>query len=350
MRTHGRHSRRRDGHLGPTEGPAQDAPAPASLPTLIPAAGAAVPGGVAAARRYASASRAASTRDKYERAWDAFQLWCDAEALTALPAHPGTVAVYLARRAEGGLSPAALGLALAAIGWVHRQAGHVAPHRAEGGGVVADVLSGARRSHARPPRRKAAADGAVLAQVLAALTGEDLRAVRDRAVLVFGMACCLRRSELVALDVADLERVPEGLRVTVRRSKTDQEGRGAVVAVPEGRQLRPVAALEAWLRAAGVTEGPVFRRLTRDGTRATAEPMSDRAVARVVQTRVAAAGLDAATFGGHSLRAGFVTAAAAAGASAFRMREVSRHKSIQVLADYVRTARAFEDHPGEAFL
>ncbi len=190
----------------------------------------------------------------------------------------------------------------------------------------------------------------MLATVLAALTGEDLRAVRDRAVLVFGMACCLRRSELVALDVSDLERVPEGLRVTVRRSKTDQEGRGAVVAVPEGRQLRPVAALEAWLRAAGVTEGPVFRRLTRDGTRATAEPMSDRAVARVVQARVAAAGLDAATFGGHSLRVGFVTAAAAAGASAFRMREVSRHKSIQVLADYVRTARAFEDHPGEAFL
>ncbi len=215
--------------------------------------------------------------------------------------------------------------------------------------MVADVLSGARRSYARPPRRKAAADGAVLAQVLAALTGEDLRAVRDRAVLVFGMACCLRRSELVALEVADLERVPEGLRVTVRRSKTDQEGRGAVVAVPEGRQLRPVAALEAWLRAAGVTEGPVFRRLSRDGARATAEPMSDRAVARVVQARVAAAGLDPVAFGGHSLRAGFVTAAAP-GASAFRMREVSRHKSIQVLADYVRTARAFEDHPGKAFL
>ncbi len=182
-----------------------------------------------------------------------FQLWCDTEGLTALPAHPGTVAVYLARRADGGLSPAALGLALAAIGWVHRQAGHVAPHRAEGGGVVADVLSGARRSHARPPWRKAAADGAVLAQVLAALAGEDLRAVRDRAM------------------------------------------------------------------------------------------------ARVVQARVAAAGLDPATFGGHPLRAGFVTAAAY-GASAFRMREVSWHKSIQVLADYVRTARAFEDHPGEGFL
>ncbi len=129
--------------------------------------------------------------------------------------------------------------------------------------MVADVLSGARRSHARPPRRKAAADATVLARVLAALTGEDLRAVRDRAVLTFGMACCLRRSELVVLTVADLERVPGGLRVTIRHFKTDQEGRGAVVAMPERRQLRPVAALEVWLQAAGVTEEPVFRRLSR---------------------------------------------------------------------------------------
>ncbi len=191
----------------------------------------------------------------------------------------------------------------------------------------------------------------MLAQVLAALTGaDDLRAVRDRVMLAFGMACCLRRSELVALRVENLERVPEGLRVTVRRSKTDQEGCGAVVAVLEGRQLCPVAALQASLRAAGITEGPAFRRLTRNGASATGEPMSDRAVACVVQARVAAARLDPVLFGGHSLRVGFVIAAAAAGASAFRMREVSRHKSIQVLADYVRTARAFEAHPGETFL
>ncbi len=186
--------------------------------------------------------------------------------------------------------------------------------------------------------------------MLAALEDQDLRAVRGRAVLRFGTAYCLRRSELVALDVADLERVPERLRVTIRRSKTDQEGRGAVVAVPGGRSLRPVPALEAWLQAAGIAGGLVFRRLTRDGARATAEPMSDQVVARVVQARVAATALDPAAFGGHSLLAGFVAAAAAAGASAFRMREVSRHKSIQVLANYVRTARAFEDHPGEGFL
>ncbi len=90
------------------------------VPAPRPATEAVVTGVVAAARRYASASRAASTRDKYERVWDAFQVWCDTEGLPALPAHPGTVTIYLARRAEGRLSPVALGLALAAIGSVHR--------------------------------------------------------------------------------------------------------------------------------------------------------------------------------------------------------------------------------------
>ncbi len=135
------------------------------------------------------------------------------------------------------------------------------------------VLSGGKLEHRkgqdaaqpRPPRRKAAANGAVLATVLAALTGEDLRAVRDRAVLVFGMACCLRRFELVALTVEALERVPEGLWVTVRHSRTDQEGRGAALAVLDERQPRPVAPRAAWLKVAGITEGPVFRRLSRHG-------------------------------------------------------------------------------------
>ena len=103
--------------------------------------------------------------------------------------------------------------------------------------------------------------------MLAPLTADDLGAVRDQAALMLGMACCLRRSRLAALDVSNLERVPEYLRVTVHRSKTDQPGRGAVVAVPDGRQLRPVVALEAWLRAGLVNRGQMFQRLAGDGAR-----------------------------------------------------------------------------------
>ena len=136
----------------------------------------------------------------------------------------------------------------------------------------------------------------------------------------------------------------------IRRSKTDQEGKGAVIAVPEGRRLRPVAHLKAWIERAGIADGFLFRRLSRGGDQALPCPMSDRAVARVVQVRVAAAGYDPAHFAGHSLRAGFLTSAARAGASVFKMQEQSRHKSIQVLSSYVRDAQVFHDHAGKDFL
>ena len=233
---------------------------------------------------------------------------------------------------------------------MHRRAGRQPPQKTERGSVIADVMAGIRRSAAHAPQRKSAADGDVLRDVFRAIEGDALPERRDRALLALGFAAALRRSELVALDRADLRRVPEGLRVTIRRSKTDQEARGAEIAVPEGRRLRPVALVEAWLTAAGISQGPVFRRLSKDGAKVLAAPMSDRAVARVVQRRVAAAGYDPAAFAGHSLRAGFLTSAARAGASIFKMREVSRHRTLQVLADYVRDARIFDDHAGKDFL
>jgi integrase len=168
-------------------------------------------------------------------------------------------------------------------------------------------------------------------------------------VLAIGMAAALRRSELVALAVDDIGLAPEGLQLFIGRSKTDQAGEGAVIAIPEGRRIRPKALLLEWMVAAGHEEGPLFRRLTRaDGL--TRQPMSDRAVARLVQRCAADAGLDPTQFAGHSLRSGFITEAARQGASIFKMQEVSRHKSVQVLSEYVRDAERFRDHAGERFL
>lgn len=308
------------------------------------------PGVAEAARGYASASRAASTRKKYEAGWRDFAAWCAAEGQEALPGHPAVVAAFLAAEAARGLSPSAAQVKLSAIGWVHRRAGRQNPLRADEGALVAEVMAGVRRSHGRAPARKAAADADVCRDVLHHIRGDGLREVRDRALIAFGMASCMRRSEIVALDRSDVVRAPGGLRVMVRRSKGDQEGRGVEIAVPEGRRLRPAALLEAWIAAAGVENGPLFRRLSNDGRRATAAPMSDRAVARVVQARAAAAGLDPQLFAGHSLRAGFLTSAARAKASIFQMQQQSRHRSVQVLAGYVRSARLFEDHAGEEFL
>ena len=210
-------------------------------------------------------------------------------------------------------------------------------------------MAGIRRSRAAPPAQKAAADADVLRDMLRACAGEKLRAVRARAVLAIGFAGAFRRSELVALRVEDIRRDAEGIRVVIRRSKADQEGEGATVAIPHGDRLRPVAALDAWLAAARVAEGFVFRRIGRAG-QVTDEPMSDRAVARLVQAVARAAGYDPALFGGHSLRAGFITSAARTGASIFKIQEISRHRSLQVLAGYVRDAQVYRDHAGSGFL
>ena len=248
------------------------------------------PGVIESARRFADAARARSTRAKYTAVWDAFAAWCLAHGHAALPAHPAVAAGFLAAEAARGGSPSWVQLELAAIGWVHRRSGHQPPQRTEHGAIIAEILAGIRRAHGKPPSRKAAADADVIRDILHHIRGDGLRAVRDRALIAFGMASCLRRAELVALRRADIVRVSEGFRVTIRRSKGDQEGHGAEIAVPEGRRLHPVRHLEAWLAAGGIQDGWLFRRISNDGKQVTADPMSDRAVARIVQQRVAAAG------------------------------------------------------------
>ena len=231
----------------------------------------------------------------------------------------------------------------------HKRAGHKPPQHADGGGAIAEVMAGIRRSRAAPPAQKAAADADVLRDMLRACSGEKLRAVRARAALAIGFAGAFRRSELVALRVEDIRRDAEGIRMVIRRSKADQEGEGAIVAIPNGDRLRPVAALDAWLSAARVAEGFVFRRIGR-ASQVTDEAMSDRAVARLIQAAAKAAGYDPGQFGGHSLRAGFITSAARTGASIFKIQEISRHRSLEVLAGYVRDAQVYRDHAGSGFL
>jgi len=264
---------------------------PGPIPAFAPAE-------VDSARRYRDASRAEGTRAKYEADWAAFGRWCQERGHAALPAHPGVVAVYLSALADRQLAPSTVGRILAAIGHHHRLAGLVAPHKAEGGAVILDVLAGIRRSHRTPPARKAAADSYVLHAVLRAIDGDALADVRNRALLSFGMAAALRRSELVALAVTDLERGPDGLRVRVGRSKTDQEGKGAVIAVPDGRRLKPVEYLDAWLARAGICEGPVFRSLVNGRVGAA---LAGQSVSLIVKRRVGAAGYGGAEFAALAL-------------------------------------------------
>lgn len=305
---------------------------------------------ITAARSYRAQAKAANTIRAYTSDWNQFEGWCDERSLDKLPARPEAVATYLASLAMAGKADSTIGRHLAAIGWKHRQNGSVPPTARDDKMVIADTLAGIRREQrARPSARKAAITAKDLAAMIAAADGEGTRSIRDRAVLALGLAAALRRSELVGLTLRDVVFVPEGLRLTIRHSKTDQEGDGQVVAVPAGKLLRPVARLQAWLAVRGTTPGPLFWQIDPQG-RVVEAVMSDRSVARLVQKYAARVGLEPETIGGHSLRAGFLTEAARAGASLPKMQEVSRQKKVEVLLGYVRSAELFDEHAGAEFL
>jgi integrase len=166
---------------------------------------------------------------------------------------------------------------------------------------------------------------------------------------LLGFSGAFRRSELVALNVSDLEETDDGLRITIRHSKTDQEGRGQVIAVCRGGACCPVKAVKAWLVTSGITEGAIFRPVAK-GSRLGESRLAAKSVCDITKAYADRVGLDAATVGAHSLRSGFLTSAARRGASVFKMRDVSRHKSMDVLQVYVRDADLFRDHAGAGLL
>lgn len=168
--------------------------------------------------------------------------------------------------------------------------------------------------------------------------------MRDKALLLIGFAGAFRRSELVGFDCSDVEPVGRGIVLHLRRSKTDQTGQGRKIAIPHGRtRWCPVRHLTDWLTHAGIEQGPIFRSIDRHG-RIAPDRLSGDAVSTIIKRRVEAAGFDPASFSGHSLRAGLATSAAMAGASSWKIRQQTGHKSDAMLARYIRDGDMFTDN------
>lgn len=293
--------------------------------------------------RHLEDSMATATRTAYARQWATFTSWADRHAVAALPAEPGTIAAYCADLFDAGASHSTIDQALAAIAAAHKVAGiDPVPTRSE---LVRSTRKGQRKARAVAQREAAPLTVGELRRVVVRIDTATTAGLRDRALLLIGFAGALRRSEIVALEVEDLTAVDDGLTIRVRRSKTDQEGQGATLAIPHGTDpdTCPVRALTAWLAHASIDTGPLFRAVTRHGTVGAA--LEGRAVARIVQRRVVAAGLDPSRYAGHSLRAGFVTTAAAAGATERAIAHQTRHSpTSSVLRRYIRHASPFTDN------
>ena len=244
----------------------------------------------------AKAEKAASTRKAYGTDFRLFKEWCDDKGVSSLPASPETVAAFLAHEAGNGTKPSTLGRRVAAIRYAHKLAHLDTPTDSE---AVKATLRGIRRTVGAAKVRKAPAVAAKVRSMVA-LAPERLTGLRDRALLLLGFAGAFRRSELVALDVADIAETENGLLVSIRRSKTDQDGEGVTVAIARGDVACPARALREWLDAAGIEAGPILRPINKGGTVALGR-LTDRSVANIVKAYAERAGFDATTFSGHSL-------------------------------------------------
>ena len=314
-------------------------------------------------------SLSANTRLAYEKGWRRFASFCEVTGREAMEATGEDVAQFLVQTASrprsrrattGGDRPVSLGtlqISLSAINRRYKDAGRESPGHAA---VVAAVVHGLTRIRGTGQRRVKAIREVELRKMLACCdrrSGDGrfrVAATRAAARLAIGFAGALRRSEICQLDVEDVEFVGgaaggAGLLLTIRRSKTDQAANGQRIAIPEGTKIRAVARLRKWLALARTTKGPLFQSLWRGG-RLRGRRLHHSDIPRLVKHYVQAIGLDPAEYSGHSLRAGFVTSAAAHGARLDKIMEVTRHSSAEMVLRYIRQVEAFDDHAGAAFL
>lgn len=291
------------------------------------------------ATAYIQQSRAESTLRGYRSDMADFKAFCREHGLCSMPATAETVCYYLSAAADSGLKSGSVSRRVSAIAAAHTSAGYDSPTVKA---AVKLCLAGIRRAlGVRQVGKSPTMTGDIAAMLSHAPGG--LLGVRDRAMLLVGFAGAFRRSELVALEVEDLTFTEDGVKILIRKSKTDQEGAGQVVAIARGVSMCPVEALKAWLTAAGITAGPIFRSVNRHGHLQDGA-VTDQVVALVVKRYAAAAGLDARKYAGHSLRAGLVTQAAVNGVSELSIMRTTRHKSSAMVQRYIRDANLFRDN------
>jgi len=290
-----------------------------------------------AARDAARDAHAPETLRAYAHDWRAFTLWCRDHGTVPLPAAPAEVAAWLFELSTT-YSRAALQRRLAAIGYQHRMrnldwsAGHPA---------IRTTLRAIGRRNTRRPMQAAALTSAELIRLVG--TGTDLVDLRDRALLLLGFAGALRRAELVTLTTRDVVETSTGLRLVIRRSKTDAAGEGAELAIPRGRRAAtcPVRALSLWRTDAAIDSGALFRSINRWG-QVGRDALHPDAVRQILRKRATAADLEIPVgerLSPHGLRAGFVTEAYRANARDEQIMAHTRHRDLRTMRRYVRRAR-----------
>jgi len=290
-------------------------------------------------------SKANNTVRAYKSDFNDFGIFCAQNGFKSLPSEAKIVSLYLTHLSTKNAKMSTLKRRLVSIGVIHKLKGHYLDTKHPA--IIENIMGIKRRKGSVQKGKKPILISSLkkIINVIDQQNKEEIKKFRDRSIILIGFSGGFRRNEIVSLDCDDLDFVPEGLKINIKRSKTDQFGEGFTKALPyfENSQYCPVASLKKWIEISKITSGPVFRRFIK-GSKLSVNRLTDQTVALLIKEYLNLAGIDSKNYSGHSLRSGFATSAAESGVEERSIMAMTGHKSTEMVRRYIKEANLFKNN------
>jgi len=290
-------------------------------------------------------SKANNTVRAYKSDFKDFGLFCAQNGFKSLPSEPKIVSLYLTYLSTKEAKMSTLKRRLVSIGVIHRLKGHYLDTKHPS--IIENIMGIKRRKGSIQKGKKPILISHLknLIDVIDQQNNQDIKKLRDRSIILIGFSGGFRRNEIVSLDYDDLDFVEEGLKIQIRRSKTDQFGEGFTKALPyfDGSQYCPVVSLKKWIEISKIKSGAIFRRFSK-GSKLSNNRLTDQTIALLIKEYLKLAGIDSKNYSGHSLRSGFATSAAESGAEERSIMAMTGHKSPEMVRRYIKEANLFKNN------
>ena len=290
-------------------------------------------------------SKAINTVRAYKSDFRDFGLFCAQNGFKSLPSEPKIVSLYLTHLSTKDVKMSTLKRRLVSIGVIHRLKGHYLDTKHPS--IIENMMGIKRRKGSIQKGKKPILINSLkmIINVIDDIKNEEIKKIRDRTIILIGFSGGFRRNEIVSLDYDDLDFVPEGLKIRLKRSKTDQYGEGTLKGLPyfNNSQYCPVLSIKKWIKISNINSGPLFRRFSK-GSKLTENRLTDQTVALLLKNYLNLVGIDSKNYSGHSLRSGFATSAAESGADERNIMSMTGHKTPEMVRRYIKEANLFKNN------
>ena len=291
------------------------------------------------------ASKSKNTIRAYKSDFHDFGLFCAKNGFKSLPTNPKTVSLYLSYLSTNDIKISTIKRRLVSVGVVHKLKGHYLDTKHPS--IIENLMGIKRRKGIKQKGKKPLLinDLKNIIKVIDQENKSEIKVSRDRTIILLGFGGGFRRNELISLDWEDLDFVNEGLKINIKKSKTDQFGEGSIKALPyfDDHRYCPVRSIQKWLKISNINTGPLFRKFHK-GMKLSKIRLSDQSVALLIKEYLNKIGVDNSNYSGHSLRSGFATSAAEAGAEERSIMAMTGHKSTEMVRRYIKEANLFKNN------